>query len=435
MRALTVVEKQPCSAILVSLSAILSLAFEYVPPQNNPLSTGMPRFRNTVSSITLDMPSLDPEHSCFDEGTCSPSACLRHSVSTSGRVQLDDTRGTPPRTQQPTPQATPIHSPTSQPLPYASSAPLPKRKHTTRNKNANHIPRPRNAFILFRSYALAEKLVDSIQQNEASREIARLWQVVEPETRMHFEVLAIEEKRRHAEAYPDYKYAPNKVGGAPPTPTKKKSESSKGNPNTSPTQIVNVGTRSRPQQRPTKRSILTPETSPMRSSEPKSKTVADEDVLFDDGDSDEDISPLYDLFSGVFKTMPKPDPLVAGGQRTSIPVFSYPENDGELIIDNRRVPCLASSAFYNPTFVQGQRSRKVQAPPDHSKSAEDNYFSVGRSLRPIAPIWKAEAEWNYWEDPPVLSGPAPSAHYPATRLDSMNIAPETLMNSLLYDHR
>ncbi|KAH8110228.1 hypothetical protein DFH11DRAFT_1483249, partial [Phellopilus nigrolimitatus] len=73
-----------------------------------------------------------------------------------------------------------------------------------------HIPRPRNAFILFRSHALANGLVDIVQQNEASREIARLWRGAASETRTRFEGLAFEEKQRHAAAHPDYKYAPKK---------------------------------------------------------------------------------------------------------------------------------------------------------------------------------------------------------------------------------
>ncbi|KAL5505037.1 hypothetical protein ACEPAH_7700 [Sanghuangporus vaninii] len=131
-----------------------------------------------------------------------------------------------------------------------------KRKHISLNHpshprtNPAHIPRPRNAFILFRSWALSSGLLFSssssssarsnpnsvktkgtgpeskkdstkcittsqasmpLQQNEASREIAKIWKRVDESTRGVFEEMAREEKRRHREMYPDYRYAPRKV--------------------------------------------------------------------------------------------------------------------------------------------------------------------------------------------------------------------------------
>lgn len=130
-----------------------------------------------------------------------------------------------------------------------------KRKHISLNHpshprtNPAHIPRPRNAFILFRSWALSSGLLASassaahasgtsrvkekskgsasrrdstsnasqtpsgapLQQNEASREIAKIWKRVDESTRGVFEEMAREEKRRHREMYPGYRYAPKKV--------------------------------------------------------------------------------------------------------------------------------------------------------------------------------------------------------------------------------
>ncbi|KAL5521032.1 hypothetical protein ACEPAG_8954 [Sanghuangporus baumii] len=130
-----------------------------------------------------------------------------------------------------------------------------KRKHISLNHpshprtNPTHIPRPRNAFILFRSWALSSGLLSSsfsssthsnsnsvktkgtgpgsrktptkctttsqasapLQQNEASREIAKIWKHVDESTRGKFEEMAREEKRRHREMYPDYRYAPRKM--------------------------------------------------------------------------------------------------------------------------------------------------------------------------------------------------------------------------------
>ncbi|EJD07857.1 HMG-box, partial [Fomitiporia mediterranea MF3/22] len=78
------------------------------------------------------------------------------------------------------------------------------------SQSPNHIPRPRNAFILFRSHALARGMVKNIQQNEASREIARIWKSADEGTRKRFEAQAEEEKRIHKLKYPGYRYAPRK---------------------------------------------------------------------------------------------------------------------------------------------------------------------------------------------------------------------------------
>ncbi|ANZ78122.1 BA75_05243T0 [Komagataella pastoris] len=79
--------------------------------------------------------------------------------------------------------------------------------------STNRIPRPRNAFILFRQknhQALLEE-GNVIRTNpEVSRELGRRWRNLSPEEKSYWNKSAEEEKRRHAERYPGYKYTPRR---------------------------------------------------------------------------------------------------------------------------------------------------------------------------------------------------------------------------------
>ncbi|KAM9914505.1 hypothetical protein OXX69_000575 [Metschnikowia pulcherrima] len=77
----------------------------------------------------------------------------------------------------------------------------------------NHIPRPRNAFILFRQKHHQSVLRESpkLKTNpEVSREIGNRWKKLSVEEREHWNALADEEKRNHAKKYPDYRYKPRR---------------------------------------------------------------------------------------------------------------------------------------------------------------------------------------------------------------------------------
>ncbi|SMN19983.1 similar to Kazachstania africana KAFR_0G02830 hypothetical protein [Maudiozyma saulgeensis] len=87
--------------------------------------------------------------------------------------------------------------------------------------SAEHIPRPRNAFILFRQhlhYSIFPKdrymLVTqgSFKTNsEVSREIGKRWRQLPAEEKKYWQDLAQKEKEMHKQKYPDYKYAPRKL--------------------------------------------------------------------------------------------------------------------------------------------------------------------------------------------------------------------------------
>lgn len=86
-------------------------------------------------------------------------------------------------------------------------------KCTCRKKDPNRIPRPRNAFILFRQKHHQELLEEGgkIRTNpEVSKELGRRWRNLPPEEKAYWVKQAEEEKKRHAEKYPNYKYTPKR---------------------------------------------------------------------------------------------------------------------------------------------------------------------------------------------------------------------------------
>lgn len=85
----------------------------------------------------------------------------------------------------------------------------------TCKSNANRIPRPRNAFILFRQKYHQSVLEEGsvIRTNpEVSRELGRRWRALSNEDREHWNQLAEEEKTNHAKKYPGYRYTPRRNG-------------------------------------------------------------------------------------------------------------------------------------------------------------------------------------------------------------------------------
>ncbi|KAF9467783.1 high mobility group box domain-containing protein [Collybia nuda] len=86
------------------------------------------------------------------------------------------------------------------------------KSSTRRGKKADHIPRPRNSFICFRSefYKLKKKNPGGYDQNEISKEAGRVWTLLTPAEKQPFEEMAKREKEDHQLRYPTYSYAPGK---------------------------------------------------------------------------------------------------------------------------------------------------------------------------------------------------------------------------------
>lgn len=95
------------------------------------------------------------------------------------------------------------------------SRPLPKlavqRSSHSRKRDPNYIPRPPNAFMIFRSDLWSqEKIKKTVERDhrQISRIAGELWNKMSEVERGPFKAKAEEAKRLHALTYPNYKYTP-----------------------------------------------------------------------------------------------------------------------------------------------------------------------------------------------------------------------------------
>ncbi|KAI9787832.1 MAG: hypothetical protein M1816_007399 [Peltula sp. TS41687] len=79
------------------------------------------------------------------------------------------------------------------------------------------IPRPRNAFMLYRQHFQASLVAQNpgLPNPEISKIIGRQWKLEPQEVRDSWDALAEEEKARHLQQYPNYKYQPRRKGKGP----------------------------------------------------------------------------------------------------------------------------------------------------------------------------------------------------------------------------
>ncbi|KAL1983038.1 hypothetical protein VTN96DRAFT_521 [Rasamsonia emersonii] len=76
------------------------------------------------------------------------------------------------------------------------------------------IPRPRNAFILYRQHYQAAVVAQNpgLANPEISKIIGEQWRALPEETKDEWKALAEAEKARHQQQYPDYRYQPRRYG-------------------------------------------------------------------------------------------------------------------------------------------------------------------------------------------------------------------------------
>ncbi|KAM3075248.1 slightly ste11-like protein [Clarireedia jacksonii] len=76
------------------------------------------------------------------------------------------------------------------------------------------IPRPRNAFILYRQHYQAQVVAQNpgLANPEISKIIGGQWREQDPESKEEWKKLAEEEKQRHQRQYPGYRYQPKRAG-------------------------------------------------------------------------------------------------------------------------------------------------------------------------------------------------------------------------------
>ncbi|OJJ78305.1 hypothetical protein ASPBRDRAFT_167991 [Aspergillus brasiliensis CBS 101740] len=77
---------------------------------------------------------------------------------------------------------------------------------------AAKVPRPPNAFILYRQHhhPKLKEAHPNLSNNEISVILGKQWKAESEDIRVEFKALADELKRKHAEAHPDYQYTPRK---------------------------------------------------------------------------------------------------------------------------------------------------------------------------------------------------------------------------------
>jgi hypothetical protein len=109
----------------------------------------------------------------------------------------------------------------SPPTPYSTLFPESGPSRSARQDRPKaHIPRPRNRFILFRSwFARTQRFSEHESGSDVSKLAAAKWKTMNDAEKAEWEAKAVEDKRRHKEDHPDYKFQPSRPGTKRPAPT------------------------------------------------------------------------------------------------------------------------------------------------------------------------------------------------------------------------
>ncbi|KAH9891133.1 hypothetical protein C8Q73DRAFT_112026 [Cubamyces lactineus] len=129
---------------------------------------------------------------------------------------LSDTTSTPssfpsPALSATSPYASSSSSTASSPAPQPVTA---RHKNTTASRRGDkppgHIPRPRNAFMIFRSAYCANVKESQVEHDHRmiSKILGEVWQNLEAEKKDYYKRLAAEEKEAHRVMYPNYRFSP-----------------------------------------------------------------------------------------------------------------------------------------------------------------------------------------------------------------------------------
>jgi hypothetical protein len=105
----------------------------------------------------------------------------------------------------------------STPTVHPAQGPPVRQVSHARRRSADHVPRPPNSFILFRSdYCVRNKQLDSeaVRDHALVSQLAgKAWRALSPAARKEYEDIAQEKKKEHAEKYPGYTYSPTSRSG------------------------------------------------------------------------------------------------------------------------------------------------------------------------------------------------------------------------------
>lgn len=124
-------------------------------------------------------------------------------------VGIPSVHATPPSPVDTTISASHISSSLSPVLSHLLS--FPNRSSHSRKKEEGHIPRPPNAFIVFRSCLWSNEDFRSLESDHrnVSRIAGERWRNLSDDEKEPFVQMAKEAKALHAKMYPNYKYSPS----------------------------------------------------------------------------------------------------------------------------------------------------------------------------------------------------------------------------------
>lgn len=98
--------------------------------------------------------------------------------------------------------------------PVSNFVPVLKKKN---KQKQNRIPRPPNAFILYRKskQSSLSALDEEISNNDASKLIGKMWHNESEAEKQRWHQMAIQKKLEHMQLYPEYKYHPRRPSEKP----------------------------------------------------------------------------------------------------------------------------------------------------------------------------------------------------------------------------
>ena len=169
-------------------------------------------------------PAGSLEHPQTPDQTRSTPSIPSGTASESASHQLP-TKGPPLTTgRELRPSAIPNSTPTPDGAQPALES-LAKKSHARRQPEG-HIPRPRNAFILFRCDFVAQKKIPASVEPDhrnISRIVGRIWKAMSEEDRRPWVEEAQREREKHKRLYPQYRYSPSSTATAAPSLKEKRS--------------------------------------------------------------------------------------------------------------------------------------------------------------------------------------------------------------------
>ncbi|EUC48227.1 hypothetical protein COCMIDRAFT_87821 [Bipolaris oryzae ATCC 44560] len=208
-------EKQEAEHFTLKFPPGSTMQTEHISPQSPIDVAKHPRSLRKSSRIqetrSNSMPDLTTEHNCEDDpsptGTSSPRNTRKRLISLVEASESEESG-----------------SPTDEKLPPSATSTTAGSPdfvgHVCLCQPEPKIPRPRNAFILYRQHHQQVIIARNpgLNNPDISKIIGEQWKAEPEERKKIWQDLAQEEKARHQEQYPDYRYQPRRIGKSGSSP-------------------------------------------------------------------------------------------------------------------------------------------------------------------------------------------------------------------------